>query len=80
MMGGGSLRESYVKVVVWWWSWLYERVWREADRSLCSHTAKKYGGWRIDGFIISRRLLHHVRACEIRHEVRSPPLLHAIFH
>ncbi|GAA5932495.1 uncharacterized protein JCM15063_001243 [Sporobolomyces koalae] len=32
-----------------------------------THSSRYLGGWRIDGFIISERLLHFVRACRIRY-------------
>ncbi|ORY84677.1 Endonuclease/exonuclease/phosphatase [Leucosporidium creatinivorum] len=43
-----------------------------------THFTKKTFAWRLDGFIVSQRLLWRVRKCEIRHEVglqSLPPLL-----
>ncbi|GAA6061727.1 hypothetical protein JCM10212_000460 [Sporobolomyces blumeae] len=49
-------------------------VWRlikgEGERRY-SHTSKKYGGFRIDGFIVSERLLPRVRNCYIRYSFKK---------
>ncbi|GAA5864412.1 hypothetical protein JCM8547_005812 [Rhodosporidiobolus lusitaniae] len=48
-------------------------VWRlikGPDWRQYTHSSKKLGGWRIDGFITSERFLHHIRKCEIRQEVK----------
>ncbi|GAA5846116.1 hypothetical protein JCM5353_004659 [Sporobolomyces roseus] len=48
----------------------FRDVWRlinGEDTRKYTHTSKQYGGWRIDGFIVSERFLHRIRACEIRY-------------
>lgn len=46
-------------------------VWRELhpDKREFTHTSARYGGWRIDGLIVSRDLLDKMISSEIRHEV-----------
>ncbi|TNY19653.1 Endonuclease/exonuclease/phosphatase [Rhodotorula diobovata] len=48
-------------------------VWRliygDARRQY-THSSKKWGGWRLDGFIVSERLLHRIRDCQIRQQVK----------
>lgn len=40
-------------------------------RLLPSHQTIAFGRWRLDGFIVSERLLWRVRDCKIRHEVND---------
>ncbi|GAA5995947.1 uncharacterized protein JCM10292_004848 [Rhodotorula paludigena] len=48
------------------WRLSHGKDWRQY-----THSSKKLGGWRIDGFIVSERFLHHIRRCEIRQEVKK---------
>ncbi|GAA5973205.1 hypothetical protein JCM11641_006322 [Rhodosporidiobolus odoratus] len=48
-------------------------VWRliyGKDARQYTHSSKKLGGWRIDGFICSERFLPNIRKCEIRYEIK----------
>ncbi|GAA5843412.1 hypothetical protein JCM9279_002094 [Rhodotorula babjevae] len=48
-------------------------VWRliyGEQRRQYTHASKKCGSWRLDGFIVSQRLLPHIRSCEIRQQVK----------
>lgn len=36
-----------------------------------THWNGRTNGWRIDGFVVSSRLMARVRQCEIRHAVRT---------
>ncbi|GAA5892248.1 hypothetical protein JCM6882_003621 [Rhodosporidiobolus microsporus] len=47
------------------WRLIKGKDWRQY-----THSSKKLGGWRLDGFIVSERFLHRVRKCEIRQEVK----------
>ncbi|GAA6030522.1 hypothetical protein NBRC10512_002802 [Rhodotorula toruloides] len=47
------------------WRLIKGEKWRQY-----THSSKKVGGWRLDGFIVSERFLHNVRKCEIRQEVK----------
>ncbi|BGP42603.1 hypothetical protein JCM10449v2_006615 [Rhodotorula kratochvilovae] len=46
------------------------RLMKGPDWRQYTHSSKKLGGWRIDGFIVSERFLHHIRRCEIRQDVK----------
>ncbi|GAA5922847.1 hypothetical protein JCM1841_003760 [Sporobolomyces salmonicolor] len=49
-------------------------VWRLINgegRREYTHTSKAHGGWRLDSFIVSERLLYRVRKCKIRYAVKE---------
>ncbi|GAA5984955.1 hypothetical protein JCM10908_002466 [Rhodotorula pacifica] len=52
---------------------LFVDIWRlihGPDWRQYTHSSKKLGGWRIDGFIVSERFLWRIRKCEIRQDVK----------
>ncbi|BGP19150.1 hypothetical protein JCM10213v2_007237 [Rhodosporidiobolus nylandii] len=53
-----------------WFVDVWRRIYGDKKRQY-THDSKKFGGFRIDGFICSERFLHHVRKCEIRYAVKD---------
>ncbi|GAA5873661.1 hypothetical protein JCM3774_005007 [Rhodotorula dairenensis] len=47
------------------WRLIHGPGWRQY-----THSSKKLGGWRLDGFIVSERFLWRIRKCEIRQDVK----------